>query len=80
MKSEDLERIVEFQTKIASQQEGVKYTVDTDIETQVKIEYLIETFGDYDVDTELSVSGMKYADLADPEKYNIIYSILSSRL
>jgi hypothetical protein len=77
MKSEDLERIVEFQTKIASQQDGVKYTADIDIETQVKSEYLNETFGEGAVSETLSSTGMEYTDLADPEKYNIIYSILS---
>lgn len=80
MKSEDLARIVEFRNQVESQQVGVKYITDLDIETLVKTEYLKETFGDDEVAKTLLYSDMSYEDLADPEKYDIVYSILSSKL
>jgi len=79
MKKADLERIIEFQTKVASQQESVKYIVDTDIEAKVKIEYLTEEFGTLSLEEALLASGISYVDLIESEKYNIVYSILKAK-
>jgi len=78
MKNEDLERIIEFQSKIL-QESTVKYKPDLEIETQIKIEFLTETFGFDAVKSTLDTAGFSFDDLSDQEKYNIIYSILESK-
>jgi hypothetical protein len=78
MKKEDFERIIEFQSKI-SQESTVKYKPDLEIETQVKIEFLTETFGFDTLKSTLDTAGFSFEDLADQEKFNIIYSILEAK-
>jgi|LauGreDrversion4_2_1035121.scaffolds.fasta_scaffold230873_3 hypothetical protein len=64
---EDFEKII-----LGDKVPKIKYTIDSDIESSVKYDFLCENFGKAEVDSELENSGMTFLDLADLEKYKTI--------
>lgn len=55
----------------------IKYSVDRDIESSVKYDFLCENFGKTEVDDALKKSGIALIDLSDLEKYKEVTEILN---
>lgn len=55
----------------------IKYTIDTDIETSVRYEYLCEMFGKEKTDVAIKESGFEISDLYHIDTFNIITEILN---
>lgn len=75
---EDLQRLREFEDKILSlQEEGApKYSIDYQMESQIKYDVLIDHFGVDFVPEALESFGVSVEDLADSKVYLDIYNCL----
>lgn len=75
IKIEDLERLQEFEGQILSlDEEGApKYSIDYEMESQIKFDFLIETFGVDRVFRSFESLGIQKDDLSEPEVYQKIY-------
>lgn len=80
IKQEDLDRFAEFEKAILNLKEsGIKYTSDVEIETDVKLASLFDTFGREKTENFLNKIKVEKKDLADQETYVQIYKFLSSQ-
>jgi hypothetical protein len=70
------ENIQNFENIILNTKE-IKYTVDRDIESSVKYEYLCDSFGKEKTDSAIKESGLEMTDLYDLDNFNIVAEILN---
>jgi hypothetical protein len=56
----------------------IKYSIDRNIESSVKYEYLCESFGKEKADSAIKESGFDLLDLYDIDNFNIIVEILNT--
>jgi hypothetical protein len=79
IKQEDLDRFAEFEKSILNLKEsGIKYSHDFEIETDVKLASLYDTFGKEKTKDFLKKIKLTKVDLADQDTYIKIYNFLSS--
>lgn len=79
IKQEDLDRFLEFEKSILNLKEsGIRYNQDVDIETDVKLASLFDTFGREKTENFLNKIKVEKMDLADQKTYVQIYKFLSS--
>lgn len=78
---EDLKRIKEFQDTILNlNEEGApKYSVDYEMESQIKYDVLIDNFGVESVSEAFRVLDISKADLGDHPTYLDIYGYLEAK-
>ena len=76
MKSKNSKEIEEFEQKISNQDMNaqIKYRVDRSIEASVKYEYLVEKYGEKEVESLVKDS----IDLFDVDFYNTVKKKLES--
>jgi hypothetical protein len=76
MKSKNSKEIEEFEQKISNQDMNaqIKYRVDRSIEASVKYEYLVEKYGEEEVEALVK----DVIDLFDVDFYNIVKKKLES--
>lgn len=77
MKSKNSKELDEFEQKISNQEinSQIKYRVDRALEASIKYEYLVETFGEEEVDSLVKDK----IDLFDVDFYNEIKQKLETR-
>lgn len=79
IKQEDLDRFAEFEKSILNLKEsGIRYNQDVEIETDVKLASLFDTFGKEKTEGFLKKIKLTKVDLADQDTYIKIYNFLSS--
>ncbi len=69
---EDFEKII-----LGDKVPKIKYTVDNDIESSVRYDFLCENFGKAEVNSALANLDMTFLELSDLEKYKSITEILN---
>jgi len=69
---EDFEKII-----LGDKVPKIKYTVDNDIESSVRYDFLCENFSKSEVDSALAKLDMTFLELSDLEKYKSITEILN---
>jgi hypothetical protein len=69
---EDFEKII-----LGDKVPKIKYSVDNDIESSVRYDFLCENFGKDAVDSALANLGINFLELSDLEKYKSITEILN---
>ena len=65
----DLERLAEFESKILGLDGELKYHEDTEIEKIIRIEYLIEEYGNKIYDKIMNSLGYTTDDILEEEKF-----------
>lgn len=72
-------RVKEFEKIILDPEKtgGIKYKVDTGMESSVKYQFLCESYGKERVDSILSKNKLSITDLCGDEKFQLISGMLS---
>ena len=78
---EDLKRIKEFQETILNlnEEEAPKYSVDYEMEAQIKYDVLIDNFGVEAVNEAFKILDVSKEDLSDHPSYLDIYGYLEAK-
>jgi hypothetical protein len=79
IEKKDLERLKEFEDKILNltDEDAPKYSIDYEMESQIKYDALIDHFGVAEVSVAFKTLDIEKDDLLDPTVYLDIYNYLN---